>query len=86
MGIKMFTKTPPWYAKYEEAKVDRSTIMQDFRDHEKKIQMAHWRPFFDFFSTKFVMGYPCVGPCILFYIHGPALLHFFRATLLSHNY
>ena len=31
----------------------------------------------DFISAKFVMGYPCVRPYILFYIHGPAILHFF---------
>ena len=30
-----------------------------------------------FISTKFVMGYHCVSPCTLFYIHGPAILHFF---------
>ena len=33
---------------------------------------------FDFISAKFVMGYPCVRPYILFYIHGPAILHFFE--------
>ena len=32
----------------------------------------------DFISVKFVMGYPCVRPYILFYIHGPAILHFFE--------
>ena len=26
----------------------------------------------DFISAKFVMGYPCVSPHILFHIHGPA--------------
>ena len=31
----------------------------------------------DFISAKFVMGYHCVRPSILFYIHGPANLHFF---------
>ena len=30
----------------------------------------------DFFSVKFVMGYPCVRHYILFYIHGPVILHF----------
>ena len=33
---------------------------------------------FDFFSGKFVTGYPCVRPSILFYIHGPAILYFFE--------
>ena len=27
-------------------------------------------------TAKFVMGYPCVRHYILFYIHGPAILHF----------
>ena len=31
---------------------------------------------FSFFSVKFVMGYPCVRHYILFYIHGPVILHF----------
>ena len=31
----------------------------------------------DFISAKFVMGYPCVRHYILFYNHGPAILHFF---------
>ena len=30
----------------------------------------------DFISAKFVMGYPCVRPYILFYIYGPAILLF----------
>ena len=28
----------------------------------------------DFISAKFIMGYPCVSPYILFYMHGPAIL------------
>ena len=28
-------------------------------------------------SAKFVTGYPCVIPYILFYIHGPAILDSF---------
>ena len=32
----------------------------------------------DFIAAKFVMGYHCVRPYILFYIHGPAILHFFE--------
>ena len=32
----------------------------------------------DFISAKFVMDFPCVRPYILFYIDGPAILHFFR--------
>ena len=33
----------------------------------------------DFISAKFVMGYYCVRPSILFYIQGPANLHFFES-------
>ena len=54
------------YVKFEEAQIHRSCIMKDFRD---------WQPFW-FFSVKFVMGYPCVRHYILFYIHGPVILHF----------
>ena len=40
MGIKNFTTNSPvvcdGYVKYEEAEVDRSAIMQDFQDDEKK--------------------------------------------------
>ena len=32
----------------------------------------------DFISAKFVIGYPCVRPYILFYIYGPAILLFFE--------
>ena len=35
---------PDGYVKYEEAEVDRSAIMQDFRDNEKKKLKADWRP------------------------------------------
>ena len=31
----------------------------------------------DFISAKFVMGYPCLRPYILFHIHGLAILLFF---------
>ena len=33
----------------------------------------------DFISAKYVMGYHCVRPSILFYIHGPAILHVFES-------
>ena len=62
------------YVKYEEAEIHRSAIMQDFRDSEKfffKKPESH----FGFFSVKFVMGYPCVRHNVLFYIHGPVILH-----------
>ena len=38
---------------------------------------------FDFISAKFVMGYHCVGPSILFYIHDPAILHFLSHLNIS---
>ena len=31
----------------------------------------------DFITAKFLMRYPCVRHYILFYIHGPAILHLF---------
>ena len=34
----------------------------------------------DFITAKFVMGYPCVRHYILFYIYGPAILHFFELS------
>ena len=33
----------------------------------------------DSINVKFVMGYHCVRPFLLFYIHGPANLHFFES-------
>ena len=51
--------------------------MQDFRGNEKKKLNSKLQAILDFLSAKFVMGYPCVRPYILFYIHGPATLHFF---------
>ena len=50
--------------------------MQDFRDNDKKQTIKNDRQLaiLDFISAKFVMGYPCVSPHILFYMHGPAFL------------
>ena len=61
------------YVKYEEAEIHRSAIMQDFQDSEKKWPTGSH---FIFFSVKFGMGYPCVRHNILFYIHGPVIMHF----------
>ena len=66
------------YVKYEEAEIHRSAIMQDFRNSEKKKKKWPTGSHFGFFTVKFVMGYPCVRHYILFYIHGPAILHFLR--------
>ena len=45
-------------------------IMQHLRDNEKnKIKMTSVSH-----SAKFIMGYPCASPYILFYLHGPAIL------------
>ena len=47
--------------------------MQDFRDNEKKTNKNDRQlAILDFISAKFVMGYPCMSPHILFYMHGPA--------------
>ena len=66
------------YVKYEEAEIHRSAITQDFRDSEQKMKNKKWPTgsHFGFFSVEFVMGYPCVRHYILFYIHGPVILHF----------
>ena len=50
--------------KYEEAKVHRSAIMQDFRDNEEKKLTGRPSAILDFISVKFVMSYPCVKPHI----------------------
>ena len=51
------------YVKYEEAEADRSAIMQDFRDDEKKtIKNSRLATIWDFISAKFVMSYPCARP------------------------
>ena len=63
------------YVKYEEAEFHRSAIMQDFQV-KKKIN-GRLTTVLDFITAKFVMGYPCVRHYILFYIYGPAILHFF---------
>ena len=55
--------------------------MQDFRDNEKKtIKNERQLAILDFIFAKFVMGYPCVSPHILFYMHGPAFLLCFWVT------
>ena len=49
--------------------------MQDFQDNEKKTITNYGQlAILDFISAKFVMGYPCVSPHILLYMHGPAFL------------
>ena len=59
--------------------------MQDFRDNAKKttIKNDHQLAILDFISAKFGMGvspFPCVGPLILFYIHGSDILLCFSIT------
>ena len=49
--------------------------MQDFQENEKKTNKNDSKSaILDFISAKFSMGYPCVSPYILFYMHGPAIL------------
>ena len=45
----------------------------------KKNWIGRLAAILDFISAKFVMGYICVRPSILFYIHGPAFLHLFES-------
>ena len=47
---------------------------------KKKKKMADWQPFW-IFIVNLVMGYPCVRHNILFYIHGPVILHFLSTVL-----
>ena len=61
------------YVKYEEAEVDRSAIMKDFRDNEKKCLNGRLPAISDFITAKFVIDYPCVRHYTLFYIHSPAI-------------
>ena len=68
------------YVKYEKVEVNRSAIMQDLWDNEKKKLKGGLAAILDFISAKFVMGYPCVRQYILFYIHGPAILPFCCVT------
>ena len=57
--------------------------MHDFQDNEKKtIKNVRQLAFSYFLSAKVVMSYPCASPCILFYIHGRAILLCFFAILL----
>ena len=54
--------------------------MHDFWDKEKKqLEMA---ASLDNISVKFVIGDICVRPYILFYIHGPAVLHCFNHKII----
>ena len=56
---KKFPVVCDGYVKYEGAEVDRSAIMQDFRDNEGGGGMAtggRLAAILDFISAKFVMG------------------------------
>ena len=54
------------YVKYKEAEVDRSAIMQDCQNNEKKNSNGRQVAILNFISAKFVMGYPCVRHDIRF--------------------
>ena len=45
----------------------------------KKFEMADWRPFWILLVRNLSWVIFCVRPSILFYIHGPANLHFFES-------
>ena len=65
--------------KYEGAEVDLLIDLLSCKMSEimgKTIKNGRLGAILDFISMKFVTGYPCVTPYILFYIHGPAILHF----------
>ena len=71
--------------KYEVAEVHRSAIMQDFRDNEKQKLNGRQSAILDFITAKFVMGYSCARHYILFDIHGPAILHYFKYHKIIKN-
>ena len=41
---------------------------------EKTIKNDRQSAILDFISAKFLMGYPCASPYILFYMHGSDIL------------
>ena len=52
--------------------------MQYFRDNGKNCEKNdHHLAILDIISVKFVVGYPCMIPYILFYIYGPGIWHCF---------
>ena len=55
--------------------IDQSSC-KIFEIMSKNIKNGRPAAILDFTSAKFVMGYPCVRPYILFYNHGPAILLF----------
>ena len=65
------------YVEDQEVKVNGSAIMQNYENNEKKtIKNYRLSTISDFIYANFFMGYPCVIPYILVYIHGPALFNF----------
>ena len=58
--------------------------MQDLRDNEKKtIKNDRNSAILNFISAKFFMGYPCVSPYILSYLHVPAILWFLSCLRIA---
>ena len=79
MGIKISPKIPWWYLMAMSSMRKQKFIHQLSWKISKIIRKKNGRlaAILDCISAKFVMGYPCVRHDILFYIHGPAILHFF---------
>ena len=61
------------YVKYEEARKISEIMI-------KKKLNGQLVAILDFITAKFAIGYPCVRHYILFYIHGPAIWHFFELS------
>ena len=82
-GNQNVTKNSPvvcdGYVKYDEAEVDRSAIMQDFRDNEKKI-MADWRPFWILLVINLSWGILLVILLLAFFIF---MVHLFSIFLIT---
>ena len=70
------------YVKYEREKfLDQLSC----KIIEKKNWNGRLAAISDFANAKFVMGYHYERPSILFYIHGPANLHFFESLKYQKN-
>ena len=65
--------------KYERAEVLRSAIMQDFQDNEEKNLKWPTGGHFGFYQGEICHGSSLCETFHLFYIHGPAILHFFQS-------
>ena len=78
--LKLFAMMAMWSMRKQKFIVQLSCkISEIVKKKKKKKKKLPTGSHFEFFSRKFVIGYPCVRHYILFYIHGrPVILHFLR--------